>query len=171
MAAEAGHSVNRDDWRLEYTVVYLADSREEAMADIREGAMREIRGYTFKGGGTSLYEAYPGQPAEEITLEQIIDKRRWIVGDPDYCVQRIRELNKETGGFGGLLMLTIEWATPQKWYRSLELFARYVVPQFNGSLRGIESSYDRMVEDARQGRLPSSVSKTVTSDLAGRLQK
>ena len=52
-------------------------------------------------------------------------------------------------------MVAVEWTSTQKWHRSLELFARYVMPQFNGSLRGIQSSYDRMVEDNRLGRLPS----------------
>ena len=123
--------------------------------------MYELHNYSFKGGGKSTYEAYPDQPAEEITLDQIIEQRKWIIGDPDYCVSRIKELQELTGGFGGLLMLTIEWATPEKWHRSLELFARYVIPQFNGSLRGIENSYQRMIEDNRLDRIPSAVSGAV----------
>ena len=153
-ATASGYSVSRDDWRLGNIAIHLADSTEEAVADISEGLMREARGYFFNSGGKVTFEAYPGQPAEEITAEQIIEQRQWIVGDPDYCVRRIRELEETTGGFGGLLMLTTEWAPKEKWYRSLELFARYVVPQFNGSLRGIHNSYNRMAEDNRLDRLP-----------------
>ena len=70
-------------------------------------------------------------------------------------MRRIKELEEATGGFGSLLMVAVEWTSTQKWHRSLELFARYVIPQFNGSLRGIQSSYDRIVEDNRLGRLPT----------------
>ena len=163
-ANELGHTVSRDDWRLGNVPIYVADSMEEAVEDIRAGAMNEVRSYFFHSGNKPTYEAYPGQPAEEITLEQIIDMRKWIIGDPDYCVRRIKELEEATGGFGGLLMLTTEWTTTQKWYRSLELFARYVMPQFQGSLRGIENSYNRMVEDNRLGRLPIARSGAVRAD-------
>ena len=163
-AKEAGHTANRDDWRLS-TSIYLADSMDEAIADVSHGIMEEARGYFFNTGGKATYEAYPGQPAEDITLEQIIDKRKWIIGDPDYCVSRIKDMEEATGGFGGLLMVAVEWTSTQKWHRSLELFARYVIPQFNGSLRGIHSSYERMVEDNRLGLLPVARSGAVAVNL------
>jgi hypothetical protein len=58
-------------------------------------------------------------------------------------------------------MVSVEWTSTEKWKRSLELFARYVMPQFNRSLRGIQASYNRMVEDNRLGRLPSARSGAV----------
>ena len=170
IANEAGHTVSRDDWLLSNVPIYLADSVEEAKADIAEGAMDEARRYFFHSGGKPTYETYPDQPADEITLDQIIEKRGWIIGDPDHCIRRIRELEEQTGGFGGLLMLAVDWTTTEKWYRSVELFARYVVPQFRGSLRGIQNSYDRMVEDNRLGRLPqarSGVSSSQPGQAAG----
>ena len=160
LSAAAGHTPRRDNWRLS-TSIYLADSMEQAMQDVAEGVMDEANQYFFQTGGKVTYEAYPGQPAEEITLDQIIDQRKWIIGDPDYCVQRIKELEETTGGFGGLLMVSVEWTSTEKWLHSLELFARYVMPQFNRSLRGIQASYNRMVEDNRLGRLPSARSGVV----------
>ncbi len=155
-ANNAGHTVSRDDWRLGNVPVYVAESMEQAKADVAEGAMREAREYFFHSGLKTTYEAYPGQPASEITFDQVAAQRGWIIGDPDHCVQRIRELQDATGGFGGLLMLSIDWTSKEKWYRSLELFSRYVMPQFKGTLTGIQSSYQRMVEDNRQGILPRS---------------
>ena len=111
-SSAAGHAVSRDDWRLS-TAVYVADSTEEAREDIREGVLDEVRQYWVHSGAGPTYQAYPEQPVDEITLEQIIDKRRWIVGDPDYCVQQIKELEADTGGFGGLLMITTEWTSTQ----------------------------------------------------------
>lgn len=162
-ATEAGHTPSRNHWRLS-TNIYLADSTDEAVADIREGMMNETRQYFFNTGGKPTYEAYPGQPADEITFQQIVERRRWIIGDPDYCVHRIKGLEEASGGFGGLLMVAGEWTTTQKWYRSLELFARYVMPQFKGTLRGIQSSYQRMVEDNLLGRLPVARSGAIRVD-------
>ena len=160
LAKTSGHAPNRDDWRLS-TSIYLADSNEQAMKDVAEGVMEEANQYFFQTGGKVTYEAYPGQPVEEITVDQIIGQRKWIIGDPDHCVRRIKELEDATGGFGGLLMVSVEWTSTEKWKRSLELFARYVMPQFNRSLRGIQGSYNRMVEDNRLGRLPSARSGAV----------
>ena len=126
--------------------------------------MTEVREYFFNNGGKVTYEAYPGQPAEEITVEQIIQQRNWIIGDPDHCVRKIKELEEATGGFGGLLMVAVEWASSEKWNRSLELFARYVMPQFKGTLKGIQGSYDRMVEDNRLGLLPTARSGSIRVD-------
>ena len=154
LATQAGHAASREEWRLS-TDIYVADSMEEALNDVSAGILKDVHEYFFHIGAKPSYEAYPGQPADEITPEQIIDQRQWIIGDPDHCVRRIRELEEATGGFGSLLMVAVEWTSTQKWHRSLELFARYVMPQFKGSLRGIQSSYDRMVEDNRLGRLPS----------------
>ena len=97
---------------------------EQARQDVAEGVMDEANQYFFQTGGKVTYEAYPGQPAEEITLDQIIDQRKWIIGDPDYCVRRIKELEETTGGFGGLLMVSVEWTSTEKWLHSLELFCQ-----------------------------------------------
>ena len=154
LATQAGHTPSREEWRLS-TNIYVADSMEEALNDVSAGILNDVNQYFFHIGAKPSYESYPGQPAEEITAEQIIEQRKWIIGDPDHCVRLIKELDEATGGFGSLLMVSVEWTSSQKWNRSLELFARYVMPQFKGSLRGIQSSYDRMVEDHRLGRLPS----------------
>ena len=162
-AVQAGYTASRDSWRLS-TNIYLAESMDEALNDVSAGILNDARQYFFNTGGKASYEAYPGQPAEEITVEQIIEQRNWIIGDPDYCVRRIKELEEASGGFGGLLMVAVEWTSTQKWHRSLELLAMYVMPQFNESLRGIQRSYDRMVEDNRLGRLPTARSGAIRVD-------
>ena len=61
-------------------------------------------------------------------------------------------------------MVAVEWTTSEKWNRSLELSARYVMPQFKGSLRGIQGSYDRMIEDNWLGLLPTARSGSIRVD-------
>src|SRR2546425_4976561 len=38
----------------------------------------------------------------------------WIVGTPDDCVEGIKRLDERSGGYGGLLVQTIDWAPRDK---------------------------------------------------------
>lgn len=68
------------------------------------------------------------------------ENNQWIVGTPDDCVAGINRLLEASDGFGGLLIRVEDWAPRDKIMRSYELLARYVMPQFQGSLVGIETS-------------------------------
>src|SRR6266849_3898185 len=57
-----------------------------------------------------------------------------LVGSVDTVVNGIEHLQRQSGGgFGGLLFRAHEWATREQTLRSYELFARYVMPRFQGS--------------------------------------
>jgi limonene 1,2-monooxygenase len=64
----------------------------------------------------------------------------WIVGTPDDCVEGIKRLEERSGGYGGFLVQTIDWAPRDKMLRSYELLARYVMPQFQGSVLSTAAS-------------------------------
>jgi limonene 1,2-monooxygenase len=57
----------------------------------------------------------------------------------------------ETGGFGGLLLATHEWASTEKLRRSYEMFARYVIPHFRGHTRGYKDEWRRIQRAAADG--------------------
>jgi len=61
-----------------------------------------------------------------------------VIGTPDDAIEAIERIFELSGGFGGLLALAHEWAPREKIVRSYELFARYVMPHFQGSLVGLE---------------------------------
>jgi limonene 1,2-monooxygenase len=64
-----------------------------------------------------------------------------LVGSPDTVAKGIeRLLGFSNGGFGGVLFRANEWATREQILRSYELFARYVMPRFQGSLDTIAAS-------------------------------
>jgi len=57
-----------------------------------------------------------------------------LVGSVDTIVRGIEHLQRlSDGGFGGLLFRAHEWATREQTLRSYELFARYVMPRFQGT--------------------------------------
>ena len=136
-AAESGTTVRRADWRL-VTAVHLAETREHALAEIAEGAGEEILDYAEAVTGRPC--PVPG-PRGEIA-RQLTEAGAWIVGTPEDAVAAIADLKERSGGFGCLLIRGNEWAEPPAVHRSYELFARHVVPQFQGSLDGMTASRD-----------------------------
>ena len=70
----------------------------------------------------------------------MVEAGSWVVGTPDDAVAAIERLQERSGGFGGLMVWANEWAPRDKVHRSYELLARHVMPRFQGSLTGIESS-------------------------------
>ena len=89
--------------------------------------------------GNTLGHEVPDVPRDQI-VDFMTDNKQWIVGTPDDCIQRINELQELSGGFGGMLVRVEDWAPRDKLHRSYELMARYVMPQFQGTLTGIQTS-------------------------------
>jgi limonene 1,2-monooxygenase len=134
-AAEHGQTVNRDDWRLTVPV-HLAESREAAMNEARLGAGRYLREYSE---GTNGRKAGFDGPLEKI-IDHMVEAGSWIVGTPDDCIEGIKRLDEQSGGFGGFLVQTIDWAPREKILSSYELLARYVMPEFQGTVASIAAS-------------------------------
>ena len=63
-------------------------------------------------------------------------------------INRLLEYSK--GGFGGILFRAHEWANREQTLRSFELFARYVMPHFQGSLTTIAGSQTWARENRKQ---------------------
>ena len=151
IAAKHGTTTSRDNWRIA-TCVYLAGSREEAWRDVEASIGRDMQ-YFASIGLKGPYESYPGQPLHEITPRSGADRRDWIVGTPDDAIAHIERMQSETGGFGGLMLTTHEWAASDKLRRSYELFARYVVPHFRGHTVGYRDEWRRIQQAVADGGL------------------
>jgi len=149
IASRHGTQTSRDNWRIA-TCVYLADSREAAWHDVEENVGRDMQ-YFFAIGLKAPYEAYTGQPAQEITPRSGADRRDWIIGTPDDAIAQIERMQTETGGFGGLMLTTHEWASTEKLRRSYELFARYVMPHFRGHTQGYRDEWQRIQQAVSDG--------------------
>ena len=133
-AAQHGQEVRREDWRL-VMPIHLAETRQQAFDDIRSTAGVYQREYLEM----TLTNKVSNVPMDEI-VEDMAESGAWIVGTPDDCIRMIHRLDERTGGFGGLLAQGIDWAPRQKILNSYELLARYVAPQFQGGLVGLEAS-------------------------------
>ena len=157
-AQAAGKKADRDNWRLA-TAIYLAETRDQAWADVEEGIMREAE-YFSSVGLTATYREYPDQPFSEFTPQSCVDRRDWIVGTPDDAIAWIERYLEITGGFGGLMLTTHEWTDTPHLRHSLELFARYVMPRFRGHNATFVDEWDRLkarVAESGTGEMPLNV--------------
>jgi len=140
-AAEHGQEVRREDWRL-VLPVHLAESRQEARAEARLGAGRYLREYSE---GTNGRRPVFDGPLDKV-IDFMADAGFWIIGTPDDCIAGIKRLEERSGGYGGFLVQTIDWAPRDKMLHSYELLARYVMPQFQGSVASTAASNRWAVE-------------------------
>lgn len=134
-AEEYGNVMDRNEWRL-VVHVHLAESKKEAMAQARERAGAYQREYFEETLG--FQASYDG-PQNQI-IESMVENGAWCVGTPDDLVELIHRLDESTGGFGGLMIQSTEWGTREQVLHSYELIARYVMPQFQGSLVSLRNS-------------------------------
>lgn len=144
-AAEHGKSVSRDEWRL-VLHVHLADTREQAFAEVSARATAYWRDY-FEG---TMGFPRPFESTREQVVEGMHERHIWCIGTPEDLVARIHHLDEQSGGFGGLLVQSVDWATREQIMHSWELIARYVKPQFQGSLVSLSASQADAERRARE---------------------
>jgi len=138
VAASHGKQVRREDWRMVLTF-HLAESRQEAMRQVREWGNEYLREYAISTSGLAQKD-YPEQPLSELSIDRFIDAGTMVVGTPDDAIVKIRELNESSGGIGGVLNMILDWGTREQQQHSYELFARHVMPVFQGSADSIAYS-------------------------------
>ena len=137
--AEHGHTARRDNWRV-VIPMHLAETRSQAEAEVEWGILKFVRYFAGMGGKMPSWG-----------LETADALQRWrtagfgplgcaTVGAPDDAIERIERLIEHTGGFGTFLLLAHNTADPEATWRSYDLFARYVMPHFQGANRGRHAS-------------------------------
>ena len=135
-AALTGKKPSRNEWRIARQV-HVANTTEQAREEALNGPMahsfvnyfRPLMG--LSGSYTNL-KTELDMPDEALTPEYMLDNF-WIVGDPDSCTRQLRDLYDEVGGYGTLLIVCHDWGRDQeKWYHSLDLMAKEVLPALQG---------------------------------------
>ncbi|MGH7043700.1 MAG: LLM class flavin-dependent oxidoreductase [Acetobacteraceae bacterium] len=134
-AAKSGKTVDRKNWRVVVNA-HIAEDDEQALREVAKGERVETVTY---------FEDTLGRPPgrADDPLREGVAMGTTLVGSPDTVVKGIRRLLEHSrGGFGGILFRAHEWASREQILRSYELFARYVMPQFQGTLDTIVGSND-----------------------------
>jgi limonene 1,2-monooxygenase len=104
----------------------------------------------------------------DYTLEDEIADDSSLIGTPDEVIAAIERMQEKTDGFGTLLIMSHDWASTEAQHKSFQLFARYVMPHFQGTLDGPKRSAAWVTEKRPSYRPKSEAAITKAFSDAGR---
>lgn len=156
-ADEYGKTIDRSQWRL-VGPMHLAETREQARRDVEFGLaewntyFQEVAAFAIAPGA--------GETAGDVA-DVLVDMGAAVIGTPDDAIAQIEGLLEISGGFGAFLFLAHNWANREATRRSYDLFARYVMPHFQGHLEPLAKSRDFAAENRERfmGRAMEAVTK------------
>jgi limonene 1,2-monooxygenase len=153
-AAEFGQRADRAKWRL-VGPMHLAATKEQARRDVEFGIVEFSRYFRH------ILPSSPVGDGDDVAgiLGHCDTNGFAIIGTPDDAVRQIERLVAQSGGFGTFLLFGHEWADPEATRRSYELFARYVMPHFQGQLEPVQASYDWIV--GSEGRFVTAATNAI----------
>ena len=154
-AAEAGRTVDRSEWSL-VQAMHLAETREQAFAEVEAGRLHELHNYWQP----VLARPVPDEPEQE-SAQFAVDQGGVIIGTPQDAIDAIERMIELSGGIGGIMLLSHEWANREQTLRSYELWARYVAPHFQNQLKVRQENADWVSEsrDSIFGNRPAAQAK------------
>ena len=123
VAKANGKTVDRKNWRL-VAPMHIAPTREQAREEVKFGIdawadyLREVA-------------ALPIAPGSGDVIDALLSSDMAVIGTPEDAVTQIRRLQKQSGGFGTLVLFAHNWADWPHTKRSYEMFARFVMPQID----------------------------------------
>jgi limonene 1,2-monooxygenase len=142
-AARCGRPApDRRTWRV-LGIMHLADTRDQAIEDCTYG-LQEFAEYFGGGAGfVPLAANVDGRPPTRRALaEAYAESGQAVIGTPDDAIAYIERLLEQSGGFGTFLQLGHDWASPERTMNSYRLFAREVIPHFQGQLAAPRTSHE-----------------------------
>jgi limonene 1,2-monooxygenase len=112
-------------------LVYIADSREQAIEDLRAAVTYEISVQAQRGFLAMLKKNFDLEvPNDERAIDVLVKAGMYVVGDVNQVTQELEKFHGDTGGFGTLLIVAGKaWATREKRERSMRLFMSEVAPR------------------------------------------
>ncbi|MDQ2650071.1 MAG: LLM class flavin-dependent oxidoreductase [Actinomycetota bacterium] len=141
-AEEFGTTVDRRKWRL-VGPMHIADTKEQAYKDVAFGLPQWVDYFQRVAAlplGVDTDD--PGAMADAINASGFA-----VIGTVDDAIAQVQRLIDQSGGFGTFLTMATEWADRAAQFRSYELMARYVFPQFQGSAERAIGSRDWAAEN------------------------
>jgi limonene 1,2-monooxygenase len=123
--------------------MHLAETKDQALEDCTYG-LEQFAGYFGGGAGfvplAATVEGETRTPREFV--EAYAETDSVVIGTPDEAVAYIEGLIEQSGGFGTFLLLGHDWANPERTINSFRLFAREVMPHFQGQLGAPVASHE-----------------------------
>ncbi len=131
-AAKAGRTATPSDWAIARNI-FVAETTEEARELARNNSLGKCLRYILDltqataPTGITMWKRDERQTDAECSLDYFLNEVV-IAGDPDEVTRKLVQLRQEIGPFGSLILTAHDWDNPSHWNRSLELFAKLVMP-------------------------------------------
>ncbi|MEX2455281.1 MAG: LLM class flavin-dependent oxidoreductase [Rhodospirillaceae bacterium] len=112
-------------------IVYVAESRQQALDDLRASVTYEVSVQAQRGFLKMLKNVFKVDvPNDERAIDAMAEAGFYVLGDPDSVAREIEAFYDASGGFGTFLIVTgKDWATREKRTRSMTRFMDEVAPQ------------------------------------------
>ena len=138
VAAQYGNTMNPAGLRL-VAPMHIAETREKARENVKHGLERWIRYYDM-----AAPNPFPRDGRDPVDV--LIESGRAVIGTPEDAIAMIDRLRGKQGQFGVFLAQHVDWADWDQTLKSFELYARYVMPHFNGANVNRAATYNVMHE-------------------------
>ncbi|HYZ98623.1 MAG TPA: LLM class flavin-dependent oxidoreductase [Acidimicrobiales bacterium] len=156
---------DRRTWRV-LGAMHLAETRDQAIDDCTHGLQDFANYFGGAAGFVPLAANVDGKPKTPRDLaEAYADSGQAVIGTPDDAIAYIERLLDQSGGFGTFLLLGHDWADPDRTLASYRLFAREVMPYFQGQLASPRASHDWAIAKRNElfGRAGQAMLNAITS--------
>ena len=162
-AEKFGTTVDRRSWRL-VGPMHIRETEEQARADVEHGLADWVRYFQE----VAALPIAPQTDDHTTLLEAMNASGIAVIGTPDMAAAQIQRLIDQSGGFGTYLFMANEWADREATLASYELFAKEVMPRFQGSSERAVRSRDWAAENRPEfmGAAINAVGKAITDHMA-----
>ena len=167
-AAEFNTQVDRRAWRL-VGPMHIAETEEQARRDVEYG-LADWVDYFRRVAALPLA---PETDDSQELVDAINATGLAVVGTPEMAVAQIQRIVEQSGGFGAFLFMAHDWAGREATLHSYELFAREVMPLFQGSTPSLVESRDWAAENRPEfiGQATGAVMQAVSDHYAEKAAK
>ena len=117
--------------------LFVAPTRKEAREECRPYMEQYLRNFrqsakAWTGRQSGQYKPYSAleQMLNDITYERVLDETRAIIGDPDDAARQLTYIRETFGDVYPTFQINFGMMEKPKARRSMELFARHVMPHF-----------------------------------------
>jgi limonene 1,2-monooxygenase len=168
LAAEHGRQVSRGTWRL-VGPMHIAPTMDQARRDVEFGLKAWVDYF--------LHVAALPLVGDAVEVGDMVDAMNangyGVIGTPEDAARQIQRLWDQSGGYGSYLFMVHDWADREATLRSFELVARYVMPQFQGTLGRLAASHGWAAENRPTfiGRAVEAIGKAIQDHHAERAGK
>jgi alkanesulfonate monooxygenase SsuD/methylene tetrahydromethanopterin reductase-like flavin-dependent oxidoreductase (luciferase family) len=132
-AAKAGRAATSSDWAIARNI-FVAETTQEARQLAKSNSLGNCLRYILEltqataPTGIAMWKRDERQTDAECSLDYFLDEVV-IAGDPDEVTRKLLQLRQDVGPFGSLILTAHDWDDRSHWNRSLELFAKHVMPR------------------------------------------